>query len=344
MDVLIKLYTQHFFCSPTEVVAISPHASKRQLYRLVSPRGAAVGVINEDIAENKAFVAFTHHFSNLSLPVPEIYQVASDYSCYLEDDLGDQTLYEYLLERRKECGHNEFPADLENYYCESVKWLAQFQVKAVEKGFPYEFCFEGEYYDVNAMADDMQNFRERFLDVVEVSYDSEKLNRDFSLLQAFLSQAKSDYFLYRDFQSRNIMIRDGQLFFIDYQSGRRGPLQYDLVSLLYQSQAKIPPVARDRILECYLDQLSQLTTIDRDQFMRFYEGYVFMRLMQVLGAYGNLGLKQRKPYFLDGVPIAIENLLSVLDTKGLPVELPELRKVFESLAYYDVAKERCLAC
>ena len=115
----------------------------------------------------------------------------------------------------------------------------------------------------------------------------------------------------------------------------------NLVSLLYQSQAKIPTEVRSRILDCYLDQLRQLTDIDTEEFMSFYDGYVFMRLMQVLGAYGKLGLTQRKPYFLRGVPIAIDNLLSVLDTRGLPVELPELRRVFEALAHYDVHTEKC---
>ena len=340
MDALLKLYAQQYACSPTEVTAISPHASKRQLFRLVSPQGAAVGVINEDIAENKAFIAFTHHFESLGLPVPTIYQVAPDYSCYLEDDLGDYTLYQLLLKRRAESSSGQFPEDIEHYYCESVKWLAHFQVRGQE-GFPYEYCYESETYDVDAMAVDMRAFRDQFLDVIGVKYHNESLERDFKDLQAFLAQADSDFFLYRDFQGRNIMVRDEKLYFIDYQSGRKGPLQYDLVSLLFQSQAKIPTEVRARILSCYLDQLVQLTDIDTEQFMRFYDGYVYMRLMQVLGAYGKLGLTQRKPYFLRGVPIAIENLLTVLETRGLPVELPELRRVFETLGHYDVQTEKC---
>ena len=178
MDALLKLYAQHYACSPAEVTAISPHASKRQLFRLVSPQGAAVGVINDDIPENKAFIAFTHHFERLGLPVPKIYQVAPDYSCYIEDDLGDHTLYQLLLKRRAESSSDQFPEDIERYYCESVRWLAQFQVKGQE-GFPYEYCYESESYDVDAMAVDMQAFRDQFLDVIGVQYRNDILENDF---------------------------------------------------------------------------------------------------------------------------------------------------------------------
>jgi aminoglycoside/choline kinase family phosphotransferase len=165
-----------------------------------------------------------------------------------------------------------------------------------------------------------------------IPFNSDQLQKDFDALVIFLSNETPRYFMYRDFQARNIMVKGNQTFFIDYQSGRRGALQYDLASLLYQSQARIPDDIRDRIVSLYLDQTSLRVKINRDQFLELFDGFVLIRLLQVLGAYGKLGLGERKEYFLKGIPFAVATFLGVIGRRRISMQFPEITTLFSRLA------------
>jgi hypothetical protein len=144
--------------------------------------------------------------------------------------------------------------------------------------------------------------------------------------------ADRDYFLYRDFQSRNVMLREGEPYFLDYQGGRKGALQYDIASLLFDAKADLPPALRQELLDYYLEQLAGHITLDRDGFLRHYYAYVFIRIMQALGAYGFRGLYEGRPVFVQSIPYALKNIRWLLKHVELPIALPALMKAFSEMA------------
>lgn len=311
------------------VEQVGAHASQRKIFRLTGAGKTVIGIANSNLAENRAFIAFTRHFERFHLPVPQIFAHDAESAHYLEEDLGPTTLYDLLLERRSE--QNPFPAEIEAHYVAAVKLLPRFQIEA-GASLDYSYCFERAAYDRESMLYDMHYFRDELLKRKGIAYDEGELTRDFERFAEFLLKANSNYFLYRDFQSRNIMIKKGAPAFIDYQAGRRGALQYDLAALLFQTRAKVPPEARERILSAYLGAASALAPIQRDSFHDFFYGFVYIRLMQVLGAYGKLGLGQGKQYFLEGIPHAAALARELMASIGLPVKLPEVKRVFQKLA------------
>lgn len=325
---LKELFATRFGIAPQEITALKPHASNRQLFRLSAPGARAIGVMNLDPKENRAFFSFTGSFRQAGIPVPEIYEQDEAAGVYLEEDLGDTTLFDVLLRARTEA--EPFPLEVEELYEEAVRQLPRIQIVA-GRLVDYSMCHPVSIYDRRSIMWDMHYFRESFLRRTGVVPDSAALQRDFDQLADFLTQASPEYFMYRDFQARNIMVRDKKLVFIDYQGGRKGPLQYDLVSLLYQSKALIPPEARGRLLARYLDEAGKLTNIDRSEFLRFFHGFVFIRLMQVLGTYGEKGLGEKKEYFLASIPHALRNLSSFLEITPLPFRLPELARICQAL-------------
>jgi hypothetical protein len=192
-------------------------------------------------------------------------------------------------------------------------------------------CYPRPSFDLRSILWDLNYFKYYFLRLAGVPFHEQQLEDDFQRFAAFLLEAGQDYFLYRDFQSRNIMIRDGEPWFVDYQGGRRGPLQYDIASLLYDAKADIPPDVRSQLLETYIEAATALAPVSREQFMRYYPAYVYVRLMQAFGAYGLRGFYERKTHFLQSIPYAIGNLEHLMRTAPLPLELPALQAVFRAL-------------
>jgi len=174
-------------------------------------------------------------------------------------------------------------------------------------------------------------FKYYFLRLAGIPFNEQALEKDFGRLTKFLLSADHDYFLYRDFQSRNIMLRDGQPFFVDYQGGRKGALQYDVASLLYDAKADLPPALRQQLLDHYLDNLRGFIALKRDEFMQYYYAYVYVRIMQAMGAYGFRGFYERKPHFLQSVPYALRNLRWLLHNVELPIAMPTLMDAFKSM-------------
>ena len=264
--------------------------------------------------ENVAFLEFSRHFRSRNLPVPKIYAEDLAHGAYLEEDLGDTTLFEFLTTHRT--GESIAPQAIEAYR-KVVATLPRFQIEG-GRDLNYKVCYPRASFDRQSIAWDLNYFKYYFLRLAGVPFNEQALEDDFGRLAKFLLSASRDYFLYRDFQSRNIMLRDGQPFFVDYQGGRKGALQYDIASLLFDAKADLPPELRQELLDHYLDALTNFVPVYRDEFMRYYYPYVYVRTMQALGAYGFRGFYERKTHFLQSVPYALKNVRWLLHHAELP--------------------------
>ncbi|HEY1730138.1 MAG TPA: RNase adapter RapZ [Terriglobales bacterium] len=329
MDVLKKLFEKSFGAAAEFVQPLRGQlgGSERKLVRLGNSTRTAIGVVYHSREENVAFLEFSRHFHRHGLPVPEIYGDDLRHGAYLEEDLGDLTLYEYLSRNRP---GGAIAPEVVTAYRKVVATLPRFQVEA-GRDLNYKVCYLRARFDRQSIAWDLNYFKYYFLRLSGTPFNEQRLENDFRRLIGFLLKANSDYFLYRDFQSRNVMVRDSQPFFLDYQGGRHGALQYDIASLLFDSKADLPPDFRQQLLDHYLDELSQFVELDRDDFLRYYYGFVYIRIMQALGAYGFRGLYERKTHFLQSVPFALANLRWLLDNVELPIKLPALMKAFATM-------------
>src|SRR6266436_3742672 len=329
MEVLKKLFEQHFHASPERTVPLQGElgGSGRKIIRLSNKNHRAIGILYGVREENAAFLEFSKRFRRHGLPVPEIYAEDLDHGAYLEEDLGDTTLFEFLSKNR--AGDNVAPAVVEAYR-KVVAVLPRFQVEA-GRDLNYAVCYPISSFDRQSIAWDLNYFKYYFLRLAGIPFNEHALEEDFTRLTEFLLSAPRDYFLYRDFQSRNIMLRNGDPFFVDYQGGRKGALQYDIASLLYDAKADLPPDLRQQLLDHYLDRLSSFIKLDRAAFMQHFYPYVYIRIMQALGAYGFRGFYERKAHFLQSVPYALKNLRWLLHNVRLPVPLPALMDAFKGM-------------
>ena len=329
MDVLKNLFERHFRSPVERVQPLQGQlgGSGRKIIRLSGGGISAVGILYDGREENSAFVEFSRHFRKRGLPVPEIYAEDLDHGAYLEQDLGDTSLFEFLSKNR--AGEQIAPAVVEAYR-KVIATLPRFQVEA-GRDLNYKVCYPRGSFDRQSIAWDLNYFKYYFLRLAGIAFSEQALEDDFSRLTKFLMSAGRDYFLYRDFQSRNIMLRDGQPFFLDYQGGRKGALQYDVASLLYDAKADLPPELRQRLLDHYLATLAGFVDVKRETFMQYYYAYVYIRIMQALGAYGFRGFYERKVHFLQSVPYALKNLRWLLHNVTLPIVLPTLTAAFHSV-------------
>ena len=301
--------------------------SGRRIVRLAADRSSAIGVLYDVREENAALLGFSRHFRGHGLPVPDVYAADLDRGAYLEEDLGDATLFDFLREHRR--GEHLAPEVLE-VYRKVARLLPRFQVEA-GRDLDYGLCYPRSSFDRQSIAWDLNYFKYYFLRLAGIPFSEQALEDDFVRLTDFLLGADCDYFLYRDFQSRNVMLRDGDPFFIDYQGGRRGALQYDIASLLYDGKADLPPPVRHQLLDGYLEALGGFIELDRARFMEHFYAYVYVRILQAMGAYGFRGFFERKPHFLESVPFALKNLRWLLHNVELPVETPTLMESFRTM-------------
>jgi aminoglycoside/choline kinase family phosphotransferase len=329
MDILKNLFEQHFHFPVERAEALQGQlgGSGRNIIRLANGKLNAIGVLYNVREENVAFLEFSRHFRRHGLPVPEIYVEDLNHGAYLEEDLGDTTLFEFLSNNR--IGDNVGPEVVEAYR-KAVAVLPRFQVEA-GRNLNYTVCYPRDSFDRQSIAWDLNYFKYYFLRLAGIPFNEQALEDDFNRLTDFLLSAGRDYFLYRDFQSRNVMLRDGKPFFLDYQGGRKGALQYDIASLLYDAKADLPPQLRQQLLDHYLDNLAALIELKREAFMHHYYAYVYVRIMQAMGAYGFRGFYERKAHFLQSVPYALKNLHWLLHHVELPIEVPTLMDAFKSM-------------
>jgi aminoglycoside/choline kinase family phosphotransferase len=330
IDILKSLFEQHFRSPATHVQPLQGElgGSGRKIIRLANENSTAIGILYGVREENAAFLAFSRHFRRHGLPVPEIYGEDLGHGAYLEEDLGDTTLFQFLSKNRT--GEVIAPRAIEAYR-QVVAMLPRFQVEAGHD-LDYTACYPIASFDRQSIAWDLNYFKYYFLRLAGIPFNERALEDDFSRLTDFLLSAPRDYFLYRDFQSRNILLHDGKPYFVDYQGGRKGALQYDIASLLYDAKADLPPELRQQLLDHYLDALAgYIPALDREAFLRHYYAYVYVRILQALGAYGFRGFYERKAHFLQSVPYALKNLRWLLHHATLPIELPTLLGAFRSM-------------
>src|SRR6476469_9493685 len=265
IDILKSLFERHFHAPPDRVQPLQGQlgGSGRVIIRLSAGSQSAIGILYDVREENVAFIEFSRHFRRHGLPVPEIYADDPRHGAYIEQDLGDTTLFEFLVANR--AGENIAPAVVDAYI-KVVQMLPRFQIEA-GRDLNYKVCYPRASFDRQSISWDLNYFKYYFLRLAGISFNEQALENDFGRLTKFLLSADHDYFLYRDFQSRNIMLRDGAPFFVDYQGGRKGALQYDIASLLYDAKADLPPALRQKLLDHYIEVLKGHIEIERDAFM-----------------------------------------------------------------------------
>ena len=253
--------------------------------------------------ENRAFIYMARHFHALGLPVPELYSVSDDEMSYTQEDLGDTILFDHL--------------DNHTLLERTIRALAHIQVTGA-KDFDWSVCFPVPAMDERAIRWDLNYFKYCFLKGTKIEFSEPQLEDEFDKLVKVILAQPAETFLYRDFQSRNVMIRDDQPYFIDFQGGRRGPTQYDVASFLWQAKANFSPALREQLIEAYLDELEKIFNLqssifNRDAWRAALPHFVLLRTLQVLGAYGYRGYFERKPHFLESIPLALKNLREVLE-------------------------------
>ncbi len=328
-DEISNLYVSCFNTKPLKISRLPQSGGDRQYYRIEGENNSIIATVNSNQKENKTFCYFSKHFKDLNFPVPEIFAINESKTIYLQSDFGDISLLNIIEEK----GKTEEVFDLLKL---SLKNLAKLQIRG-DKGLDYDQCITSKDFGKQAILSDLLYFKYYFLDTLKIPYDKEKLIEDFDALSHYLSRVDHKFFMYRDFQSRNVMVKNDQVFFIDYQGGMKGALQYDVASFLWQAKAELSDEWKDKLLDYYLDCVDELieTPVDRNRFISQYNGYVLIRLLQVLGAYGFRGIFERKAHFLDSIPLALHNLQIFLKNKIVGISVPE----FERLLNIIVSEE-----
>ncbi len=323
VDAVSQLYKDWAGIVPTQVDVLPQSGSDRRYFRLHAPDGGTtIATVGANVPENEAFIYFTAHFKDKNLQVPEVYAVSSDKTIYLQEDLGNVSLLD-LLEQKG------FVEETYHLFRESLHQIARLQVVGHD-GLDYERCLTNKVFGQQAIMADLLYFKFYFLDALHKPYDKQLLIDDFEALSNYLTHTEFKYFMFRDFQSRNIMVKeDGSPHFIDYQGGMKGAPQYDVASMIWQARANLPDEWKHYLLEDYMNSFESIIgqTLNRETFKSQYNGYVLIRLLQVLGAYGFRGLFERKSQFLTSIPLALKNLKWFVENNSLGISVPEFERV-----------------
>ena len=316
--------------TPIDIIPIAASGSARNYFRILTDKRTLIGTYSENTEENEAFLTFSKHFHDLGLNVPEVFAVNGEKTCYLQSDFGDDNLFAHVQKSLLVGGPSTGSGTLIELYKKALSHLVKLQVLG-HKGLDYSKAYPTERFDRQAILDDLNYFKYYFVKPhEEIDFNETRLGKDFEAFADFVSQAPCDYFMYRDFQSRNIMVKDGELYFIDFQGGRKGPLNYDVVSLLYQVKAQIPQVVRDELIQYYKEELKQFVNPEDVKFDTYQPYFVYLRLLQVLGAYGFRGLIQKKSHFIESIPYALKELKTWNENHPLN-DYPELQHIIAQL-------------
>ena len=320
--------------TPKDILPIAESGSARKYFRIITGDKSLIGTYSSNIEENEAFLSFSKHFHGMGLNVPEVFAVNEERTCYLQSDFGDDNLFAHVQKELLAVGPSTSSGTLIPLYKKALSHLVKLQVLG-HQGLDYKKAYPTERFDRQAIIDDLNYFKYYFVKPhEEIDFNETRLGKDFEAFADFVSQAPCDFFMYRDFQSRNIMVNDGELYFIDFQGGRKGPLNYDVVSLLYQVKAQIPQATRDELVDYYKAELSQYINPEAVKFDTYQPYFVYLRLMQVLGAYGFRGLIQKKSHFIESIPYALREIEAL--SKAVPLtKYPELQNVINQLNKLD---------
>ncbi len=326
------LYENYRNLKPDSIVQLPQSGSNRIYFRISEGSQTSIATYNLNKQENRTFIYFTNHFRQQQLPVPDILAVDEEGETYLQEDLGNTSLLN-LLETH---GQNELVYTL---YCKSLDQLARLQING-HSGLDYSYSLTAREFGKQAIMSDLLYFKYYFLDTLQLPYDKQLLLDNFEYLSSYLTETPYKYFMFRDFQSRNIIVQENDVSFIDYQGGMQGALQYDVASLLWQAKAGLSDEWKNKLLDHYLNSIDKLLEkpVDREKFIGQYHGYVLIRLLQVLGAYGFRGLFERKAHFLTSIPLALQNLKFFVENKDYGIELPELDFLLNRIVEDDIVQ------
>jgi aminoglycoside/choline kinase family phosphotransferase len=319
-EIISEGYRELFGNSDLKITALPGSGSDRKYFRIEAGGKTLIGAYNPVPEENEAFIGFTEHFAAKGLNVPEIYGYLPDKHIYFLSDLGDINLYKWLKGRPDITNFNEETKDL---FRRILDHLILFQTIGVE-GLNLDLCYPHRSFDRQSMMWDMNYFKYMLLKLLAVPFNERRLEHDFNSLADYLLQAGQDYFLYRDFQSANIMIKNGEPWFIDYQGGRKGAPHYDVASLLYDAKIPMLRANRDDLLRYYVGKFCAVSHKDEHKFAGYFAGFSMIRILQALGAFGFRGLYEQKPTFTESIVPGVNLLQEVIMTAEINLRLPEL--------------------
>ena len=321
-----KLYFDKFGVEPLSVVRLSGAGSNRVYYRLNGAAKSVIGVVGTSVEENRAFATLARAFKDSGIAVPEVLAVSDDGLCYLQTDLGDVTLYDSMRSSRESGCFSDVDVDV---LCKVMSELPRIQYE-VKRHFDFSLCYPVSAFDERAVMWDLNYFKYCFLKGVGIEFNEGLLEDEFEKLTAMLLSDNDDVFLYRDFQSRNIMLCDGMPFFIDFQGGRKGPVYYDVASFVGQARACYTADVVEKMIDAYLASLAEYKKIARATFVEKLSLFRLFRLLQNLGAYGYRGLFERKKAFVEVIPKAVEQLKEIL--LSYISEFPYIHSVINEVA------------
>ncbi len=338
-DILKDLYKSYTGSEAEDIVELPSSGSNRRYFRL-SGKQNIVGVSGTSVKENEAFLYMAEHFRKKGLPVPEIYCTSNDKAFYLQEDLGDTLLFDAIEKGRKSSVFDETEKILLH---KTIRLLPKIQFVGAD-GMDFSNCYPQPEFNSRSILWDLNYFKYCFLKATGLEFQEDRLEDDFQKMADVLLRNSSATFMYRDFQSRNVMVRDNEPWLIDFQGGRKGPVYYDVASFLWQAKAKYPEDLRNELLEEYIEALRQYMPVDEAYFRSQLQHFVLFRILQVLGAYGFRGYFEKKPHFIQSVPYAIENLRELLrnDYPEYPYLCSVLRELTELKQFTDDAQKRRL--
>jgi aminoglycoside/choline kinase family phosphotransferase len=320
-------YSELFKTGDIDITPLPRSGSDRRYFRIYDNEKSTIGAYNANPEENEAFVGFTNHFRSKSLPVPEIFGYIPEKHVYYLQDLGDDNLYTWLHKRPVMI---PFDDPSKNLYEKILDNLVRFQTSGI-KGLNLDLCYPHRSFDRQSMMWDMNYFKYMLLKLLSVPFNESRLEQDFNSLADYLLETGQDYFLYRDFQTANVMVVGEEPWFIDYQGGRKGAPQYDVASMLYD--AKIPMLEDDRenLLGYYIDNFCLETKGNKTKFREYYSGFCMIRVMQALGAFGFRGLYEQKPTFAESIVPGVNLLIRLINQAETHIKLPELYGTVKSI-------------
>ena len=320
------LYQSYTGTPAEEIVELPSSGSNRRYFRLTGAKNTLIGVSGTSIEENEAFLYMAQHFRKKGLPVPQVYACSEDHAFYLQEDLGDTLLFDATEKGRKS---NVFDETERTLLRKTITRLPDIQFLGAD-GFDFSRCYPQAEFNQRTILWDLNYFKYCFLKATGMEFQENRLEDDFVKMSDVLLRSSSATFLYRDFQSRNVMIKDGEPWFIDFQGGRKGPVYYDVASFLWQAKARYPEDLRNELLADYIAALRKYIPVNKTYFLSQLRHFILFRILQVLGAYGFRGYFEKKPHFIQSVPFAIENLRQLLQ-KDYP-EYPYLCSVLRRLS------------
>ncbi len=341
MATLKELFTKATGLKATSEERLTVSGSNRKYYRLKNKDISLIGVVGTSVEENIAFIEMSKHFTSKGLPTPKFIIKSDDNLLYLQEDLGDLVLFDYLRKARLT---RVYSAEEKELLHKTLHLLPQIQVKGAE-GFDFSICYPQPEFNKRSVLWDLNYFKYCFLKATGLDFQESMLEDDFEKFACTLLDAPIDCFMYRDFQSRNVMLKDGEPYFIDYQGGMRGPVYYDVASFLWQARAQYGTELREELIQTYLKSLRQYREVDEAEFKSVLDKFVLFRLLQVLGAYGFRGYFEKKPHFLQSIPFALENLREIMersDFSSYPYLLQVLKEMTELKQFQEVNLDKPL--